>query len=45
MTTHAFVLKTFIAYLFVKALIFLPLAWAAFMFWWSERAEKSLDAE
>ncbi len=35
--THAVILKTFIVYLFIKAMFFLPLAWAAFMFWWNDR--------
>ena len=39
--THAFVLKTFIVYLFIKAMFFLPLAWAAFMFWWNDGKEES----
>lgn len=43
MTTHDYVLKTFIVYLFIKALIFLPLVWAAFLFWWSERRERSAE--
>lgn len=39
MTTQDLVLKTFIVYIFIKALIFLPLAWIAFLGWWSERSE------
>lgn len=35
--THAVILKTFIVYLFLKAMFFLPLAWAAFVFWWNDR--------
>jgi hypothetical protein len=37
MTTQDLVLKTFIVYIFVKMLIFAPLAWMAFLSWWSER--------
>ena len=39
MFTHDFVLKTFIVYITAKALIFLPLAWAAAVFWWNDRNE------
>ena len=39
MTTQDLVLKTFIVYIFVKMLIFAPLAWMAFLSWWSERNE------
>jgi hypothetical protein len=38
MSTHDFVLQTFIIYLFVKALIFLPLAWIATVMWWADRS-------
>lgn len=37
MFTHDFVLRTFIVYITVKALIFLPLTWAAVVFWWADR--------
>jgi len=37
MSTHEFVYQTFIIYIFVKALIFAPLAWITFMYWWVER--------
>lgn len=39
MTTQDLVLKTFIVYIFIKMLIFAPLAWMAFLSWWSERSE------
>lgn len=45
MTTQEYVLKTLIVYVFVKALIFLPLAWMAFLVWWNERQERALSAE
>jgi hypothetical protein len=37
MFTHDFVLRTFIVYITVKALIFLPLTWAAVVYWWADR--------
>jgi hypothetical protein len=37
MTTHDFVYQTFVIYLFIKSLVFAPLIWLAFMYWWSER--------
>jgi hypothetical protein len=37
--THDLVLKTFIVYITAKALIFLPVAWAAAVFWWNEENE------
>ena len=37
MFTHDFVLRTFIVYITVKALIFLPLTWAAIVYWWADR--------
>ena len=45
MTTHEFVYQTFIVYLFIKALVFAPLAWMAFMFWWSERNKQLPSGE
>jgi hypothetical protein len=39
MATQDYILKTFIVYLFVKALVFFPLAWMAFLVWWNERSE------
>jgi hypothetical protein len=45
MATQDYVLKTFIVYIFIKALIFMPLAWMAFVVWWNERSEKSLAPE
>jgi hypothetical protein len=41
MSTHDFVYQTFVIYLFVKAMIFLPLAWVAALAWWSEQNESS----
>lgn len=43
--THAFILKTFIAYLFIKAMIFLPLAWASAVFWWNDSEGTSSEVE
>ncbi len=43
--THAFILKTFIAYLFIKAMIFLPLAWASAVFWWNDRKGSESEVE
>jgi len=37
MTTQEYVLKTFIVYIFIKMLVFAPVAWIAFVNWWSER--------
>jgi hypothetical protein len=37
MTTHDFVYQTFVIYLFIKSLVFAPLLWLAFMYWWSGR--------
>ena len=37
--THELVLKTFIVYITLKAMIFLPLAWAAAVFWWNDRPQ------
>jgi hypothetical protein len=37
MSTHQFVYETFVIYLFVKSLVFAPLLWLAFMYWWSKR--------
>ena len=46
--THDFVVKTFIVYITLKAMIFLPLAWAAAVFWWNDKniegAQASLDS-
>lgn len=45
MTTQDYILKTFIVYIFVKALIFLPAAWMAFLVWWNERTEPQTSAQ
>ena len=39
MAMQDYILKTFIVYIFVKALVFFPLAWMAFLVWWNERSE------
>jgi hypothetical protein len=44
MATQDYILKTFIVYIFVKALIFLPLAWMAFLVWWNERTESGTSS-
>ena len=43
MATQDYILKTFIVYIFIKALVFMPLAWMAFLVWWNERAEGQGD--
>lgn len=42
--THDYLIKIFIAYLFLKALTFIPLTWAAILFWWNDRTESALIA-
>jgi hypothetical protein len=37
MTTQDYVLKTFIVYIFIKMLVFAPVAWMAFLSWYSDR--------
>lgn len=37
MTLHDQLVRIFVVYLFVKALIFLPLTWVAICLWWNER--------
>lgn len=44
MTTHDFVYQTFVIYIFIKSLVFFPLLWIAFMFWWSERKSPAAGA-
>jgi hypothetical protein len=41
MTTHDYILTVFIAYFLVKAAIFLPLIWAAIIFWWNNPTDSS----
>lgn len=42
MTTHDFVYQTFLIYIFIKSLVFFPLVWVAFLYWWAEK--KNLQA-
>lgn len=42
MSTQEYVLKTFLIYIFVKALVFMPLAWIAFLAWWNDRHEETV---
>jgi hypothetical protein len=37
MTTHDFVYQTFLIYIFIKSLVFFPLVWVAFLYWWAEK--------
>jgi hypothetical protein len=39
MDTQAFVLKTFIIYIFIKALVLCPLGWMTLCVWWNDRQE------
>lgn len=43
MTTHDFVYQTFVIYIFIKSLVFFPLVWIAFLYWWSERKSQAAD--
>ena len=45
MATHEFVYQTFVIYIFIKSLVFLPLVWIAFLFWWSERKGTSMAGD
>ncbi len=40
MTTQDYVLKTFIVYIFIKMLVFAPVAWMAFLSWYSDRGNE-----
>jgi hypothetical protein len=44
MSAHDYIYQTFIIYLFIKAMIFLPLAWVAVLFWWSDQAPSDQSA-
>jgi hypothetical protein len=43
MATHDFVYQTFVIYLFMKGLVFAPLLWLAFMYWWSKRQNVAVE--
>jgi hypothetical protein len=40
MTTQDYVLKIFIVYIFIKMLVFAPVAWMAFLSWYSDRGNE-----
>jgi hypothetical protein len=39
MSTQEFVLKIFLIYIFIKALVLCPLGWMTLCVWWNERQE------
>ncbi len=39
MTTQEFVLKIFLIYIFIKALVLCPLGWMTLCVWWNDRQE------
>ena len=39
MDTQEFVLKIFLIYIFIKALVLCPLGWITLCVWWNERQE------
>ena len=39
MSLHDQLVRIFVVYLFVKAMIFLPLTWVALCLWWQERKQ------
>ena len=41
MTLQHYVLKTFIMYISLKAAVFLPVCWYAFLRWWAGQDEQS----
>jgi hypothetical protein len=39
MDTQEFVLKIFLVYIFIKALVLCPLGWITLCVWWNDRQE------
>jgi hypothetical protein len=39
MSTQEFVLKIFLIYIFIKALVLCPLGWVTLCVWWNDRQE------
>lgn len=39
MSTQEFVLKIFLIYIFIKALVLCPLGWMTLCVWWNDRQE------
>lgn len=43
MNTQDFVYQTFVIYVFIKSLVFFPLLWVGFLFWYSERKKSGAN--
>jgi hypothetical protein len=45
MDTQTFVLKIFLIYIFIKALVLCPLGWITLCVWWNDRQEAKRTAQ